>query len=139
MMIINESKNHIIFYDGFCLLCSRFVQHLIKLDKSKNFKYAHISTNFSKSFLKNKIKADDIGKFIVYYSKGKFYFKSDAIIQIFLDLGGIFKVLLLLKIFPLKIRNFTYDTFSKNRYQWFGKIKECNVQYLNSKERYIND
>ena len=121
----------IVFYDGFCLVCSRFINLLIKADKKKENRFTTISSQFSKKILKEKLDSKDIGKFIVYLSNDKVYLKSDAVLQIFIEIGGIYKLFTLLKIFPLGFRNIFYDFFASNRYKWFGKLDEC---HLHSKE-----
>ena len=90
----------IVFYDGFCLVCSRFINLLIKADKKKENRFTTISSQFSKKILKEKLDSKDIGKFIVYLSNDKVYLKSDAVLQIFIEIGGIYKLFTLLKIFP---------------------------------------
>ena len=117
----------IVFYDGFCLVCSRFINLLIKADKKKENRFTTISSQFSKKILKEKLNSKDIGKFIVYLSNDKVYLKSDAVLQIFIEIGGIYKLFTLLKIFPSGFRNIFYDFFASKRYKWFGKLDECHL------------
>ena len=117
----------IVFYDGFCLVCSRFINLLIKADKKKENRFTSISSQFSKKILKEKLDSKDIGKFIIYLSNDKVYLKSDAVLQIFIEIGGIYKFFTLLKIFPSGFRNIFYDFFASNRYKWFGKLDECHL------------
>ena len=120
-------NNKIIFYDGFCVVCSRFINFLIKVDKRKQNRFASISSKFSQSILKDKLGSKDIGKFIVYLSNDKIYSKSDAVLQIFIELGGLYKFFSILKIFPSNFRNLFYKFFAINRYKWFGKFDECHL------------
>ena len=120
-------ENKIIFYDGYCIVCSRFINFLIKVDKRKQNRFASISSKFSQSILKDKLGSKDIGKFIVYLSNDKIYSKSDAVLQIFIELGGLYKFFSILKIFPSNFRNLFYEFFAINRYKWFGKFDECHL------------
>ena len=120
-------ENKIIFYDGYCIVCSRFINFLIKVDKRKQNRFASISSKFSQSILKDKLGSKDIGKFIVYLSNDKIYSKSDAVLQIFIELGGLYKFFSILKIFPSNFRNSFYEFFAINRYKWFGKFDECHL------------
>ncbi len=120
-------ENKIIFYDGYCIVCSRFINFLIKVDKRKQNRFASISSKFSQSILKDKLGSKDIGKFIVYLSNDKIYSKSDAVLQIFIELGGLYKFFSILKIFPSNFRNLFYKFFAINRYKWFGKFDECHL------------
>jgi predicted DCC family thiol-disulfide oxidoreductase YuxK len=120
--------NRIVFYDGFCVVCSRFIKLLIRADKNKLNRFTSISSNYAQNILKDKMSSDQIGKFIVYLSKeGKIYSKSDAVIQVFIELGGLYNIVGILKIFPSSFRNIFYDFFASNRYKWFGKLDQCHL------------
>jgi predicted DCC family thiol-disulfide oxidoreductase YuxK len=120
--------NRIVFYDGFCVVCSRFIKLLIRADKNKLNRFTSISSNYAQNILKDKMSSDQIGKFIVYLSKeGKIYSKSDAVIQVFIELGGLYNIFGILKIFPSSFRNIFYDFFASNRYKWFGKLDQCHL------------
>ena len=96
-------------------------------EKKKENRFTTISSQFSKKILKEKLDSKDIGKFIVYLSNDKVYLKSDAVLQIFIEIGGIYKLFTLLKIFPSGFRNIFYDFFASKRYKWFGKLDECHL------------
>lgn len=120
--------NRVVFYDGFCVVCSKFINLLIKADKNKLNKFTSISSIYAQNILKKKINTKEIGKFIIYLSrKGKVYSKSDAVIQVFIELGGLYTVFGILKIFPASFRNIFYDFFASNRYKWFGKLDKCHL------------
>ena len=48
-----KMKNNIIFYDGYCVVCSRFIRFLIKVDRKKIYSFANISSKISEAFLTN--------------------------------------------------------------------------------------
>ena len=67
-------ENRIVFYDGFCVVCSKFINLLINSDKNKLNKFTSISSKYAQKILTEKMKSEEIGKFIVYLSKdGKIY------------------------------------------------------------------
>ena len=135
---IKINKN-VIIYDGFCVFCSRFINFLIKIDTKKQNIFTSISSEYSKKILINKLNSQEIGKFIVYISNQKVYTKSDAVLQIFIDLGGIYRAFTLLKIFPSGFRNLFYNLFANNRYKWFGKLDECHLPSKEIADRFIYD
>jgi predicted DCC family thiol-disulfide oxidoreductase YuxK len=57
----------------------------------------------------------------VYVRYGKVFIKSTAGLKILLDLGGGWKLLYGLIIFPRFIRDFVYDVIAKYRYRIWGK------------------
>ena len=130
-------KKNIIFYDGYCVVCSRFIRFLIKIDKRKIYSFANIPSKISDKILRNKMDGDQIGRFIVLYSGDKIYKKSDAVIQIFTGFGGLFKIFNLLKIFPSTLRDLFYDLFANYRYRLFGKYEKCDVPSKEIVDRFI--
>ena len=67
-------ENRIVFYDGLCVVCSKFINLLINSDKNKLNKFTSISSKYAQKILREKMKSEEIGKFIVYLSKdGKIY------------------------------------------------------------------
>ena len=131
-------NDKIVFYDGFCVMCSRFIRFIVFLDKRKTFKFSAISSDFASKVLSKKLDEKQVGKFIVYLSENKVYKKSDAVIQIMIDIGGIFNVFKLLKIFPSKVRDIFYDIFANNRYKWFGRSDVCHVAPKEISDQFIN-
>lgn len=114
----------ILFFDGVCVMCNGLVAFVIKHDKNHTLKFAtfqgsaaqrHIP-QFSTADLKSAVFVDD---------QGAIHTESDAIINVLLALGGIFRVAGLLKLVPKSIRNAAYRFVAKNRYGWFGKTEKC--------------
>ena len=117
----------IIFYDGHCNLCNGFVNAIIKLDKKNIFLFAPLNGNHAKSLLKkNNIKNTTIDS-VVLFNNNSISYKSKAVIEILISLGGIYRVLVTTKIIPRAILDWLYDIVAKNRYSWFGKEDRCMV------------
>ena len=117
----------IIFYDGHCNLCNGFVNAIIKLDKKSIFLFAPLNGNHAKNLLKkNNIKNTTIDS-VVLFSNNSISYKSKAVIEILISLGGIYRVLVMTKIIPRAILDWIYDIVAKNRYSWFGKQNHCMV------------
>ena len=125
----------IIFYDGHCNLCNGFVNAIIKLDKKNIFLFAPLNGNHAKNLLKkNNIKNTTIDS-VVLFNNNIISYKSKAVIEILISLGGIYRVLVMTKIIPRAILDWLYDIVAKNRYSWFGKQDRCMVpdKKINSK------
>ena len=117
----------IIFYDGHCNLCNGFVNAIIKLDKKNIFLFAPLNGNHAKNLLKkNNIKNTTIDS-VVLFNNNSISYKSKAVIEILISLGGIYRVLVMTKIIPRAILDWLYDIVAKNRYSWFGKQDRCMV------------
>ena len=117
----------IIFYDGYCNLCNGFVNAIIKLDKKNIFLFAPLNGNHAKNLLKkNNIKNTTIDS-VVLFNNNSISYKSKAVIEILISLGGVYRVLVITKVIPRAILDWLYGIVAKNRYSWFGKQDRCMV------------
>ena len=117
----------IIFYDGYCNLCNGFVNAIIKLDKKNIFLFAPLNGNHAKNLLKkNNIQKTTVDS-VILFNNNSISYKSLAVIEILIYLGGIYKVFVITKIIPRAILDWLYDIVAKNRYSWFGKQDRCMV------------
>lgn len=101
----------IVFYDGECGLCQRSVALIVKFDHKKELFFAPLNGVTYQSL---KLPMSDMST-VVFYSSGKLFIKSNAIIEIGRSLGGWKKCILLLKLVPAFIRDGVYAFFARHR------------------------
>lgn len=131
---MEQQGRHIIFFDGDCLICNRFVQILLKIDRKKKFLFSSLQSELAQTALTNIPKNIDS---IVYLSPAGSYIKSEAILKICKQLDFPYTACYLFKILPLKWRDALYDYFAKNRYRWFGKNESCAIPAKSERQRFI--
>ena len=120
-------KEKIIFFDGYCNLCNGFVNFIIRLDKKNKIFFAPLNGKTAEQILSKKEIKSVLPDSVIFYYDDVTSFKSKAVIDIFISLGGFYKLVVILKVIPSFILNFLYDTIAKNRYSWFGKRESCIV------------
>ena len=121
-MINNEN---ILLFDGFCNLCSRLVNFIIKRDKKAKFLFVSLQSASGQSFLKKfGLPTDDFDS-VVYIRSDKYFLKSSAILHILKEMGGIWKLFFIFIIVPNFIRDFIYKIIAKTRYKIFGRHDSC--------------
>ena len=130
-----ENKK-IIFYDGLCAMCNRFIRIIITLDKKEKFLLASLQGKngkiLQKKFSKELHKVDSV----IFYNK-KVYTKSSAVINILSELGGIYKLAYIFNIIPTFISDYIYDYIARNRFQWFGKLDKCPMPEKKNISRFL--
>ena len=119
----------ILYYDGVCVLCNKSIRFIINRDRKNQFKIGLLDA------FKNEDKQDSV----VLVHKGIKYNYSNAVIKSLILLGGIYKLVALLFIFPKSLRDFVYKIIAKNRYKWFGKHNRCQTLPEEWKERLIHN
>lgn len=122
----SSAKCNIIFFDGFCVLCSGTVALLIKIDKKRIFQYSSLQGNYAQQVLNlNNINS---GASVIFLTDGRSYEKAEAVIHILKKLGLFYKFLgFLLNLLPLFILDRLYHLIAKNRYRLFGKNDTCLI------------
>ncbi len=127
----------IILFDSKCLMCNNFVKSLIKIDKDEIFKFASTNGITAKKIFKKSPDQLEKNDSVVYFNKN-IYVKSEAIINIICELGGVYKLVLLFRIVPKKILNVLYDYIASNRNRWFGKLDKCSIAEKKNISRFLD-
>ena len=125
-----NKTNQIVFYDGYCVLCSKSVDFILSRDTLAGFRFASLQSDFAQRVLPEiGYPMENIENLsnIVYLRNNDLKIKSDAVLSILWDLGGIYKISHLGYFLPRVIRDFGYDRLAKLRYKIFGKRDTCHV------------
>jgi len=122
--------NPIVLYDGICGLCNRLIQFLLKRDVHDRFRFASLQSDFADSLLRRHgIDGIDLDTVYVVVDQGRgserLLARSDAVLHVLGELGGVWSVSRLGRIVPRLIRNRLYDLVARNRYRIFGKYDSC--------------
>ena len=131
-----ENKK-IIFYDGLCAMCNRFICILITLDKKEKFLLAPLQGKNGKILQKKFSKELKGIDSVIFYNK-KVYTKSSAVINILNELGGTYKLAYIFNIIPSFISDSIYDYIARNRFQWFGKLDKCPMPEKKNISRFLD-
>ena len=131
-----ENKK-IIFYDGLCAMCNRFIRILITLDKKEKFLLAPLQGKNGKILQKKFSKELKGIDSVIFYNK-KVFTKSSAVINILSELGGIYKLAYIFNIIPAFISDSMYDYIARNRFQWFGKLNKCPMPEKKNISRFLD-
>jgi len=117
----------IIQFDGMCILCSRTIQFIMKADRRKKFIFQTLQDSSIKETFDTVVVSDG----------SRIYSHFDAFLKIGKELGGIYRMVVLLRIIPRRWRHSLYLWIARYRYRWFGVRKSCFVPSAEDKERFI--
>jgi len=123
-------SNPIVLYDGVCGLCNRLVQFLLKHDRRDRLRYASLQSDFAAEILTRRgANPHDLNTVYVVVDHAKpsekLLARSDAILTLGKELGGIWGLAVVGKILPRAIRDTLYNLVARNRYRVFGKHESC--------------
>ncbi|MFT4678195.1 MAG: putative DCC family thiol-disulfide oxidoreductase YuxK [Litorivivens sp.] len=117
-------NSKIIFFDGICGLCNKAVDFLLRHDSKQRLKFSPLQGQTAAMLIPKSAQKMDT---FVYWTAGKSYQKSTAILRALSDIGGLWKLTSILLLIPAFMRNAVYSWVSKHRYDWFGKNENCRV------------
>ncbi len=125
----------IIFFDGVCGLCNRFVDGLLRADRKQQFRFAPLQGSTAQALLPPGM-ADALES-VVYLRNGMVLQRSDAALRIMMDLGGWRVLYGSFFVVPRVVRNAVYNWIARHRYRWFGKHDTCRLPTLEERARFL--
>ena len=129
---MNIIETDIIFFDGVCNLCDRFVNFVYLRDKEKKFCYAPLQGLTAKKLLEKE--AEEL-KSIVYYKQGVLFRGTEAIGEILRTISVPW--IWILKPFPSFVKRFFYSVIAQKRYKMFGKKDHLYVPSEEQKKFFL--
>jgi len=123
-----KSNQNVIFYDGVCLLCNRFILFVLKADRNERIFISALQSDFAKTTLENHGISNEKLESVVFLKDNIIYTESSAALKIYQTLGFPWSIMTIFLIVPPLIRNGIYRWIARNRYQWFGKSENvCEI------------
>lgn len=117
----------IVLFDGVCNICNRLVNFIIAKDKNNLFKFASLQSGTADKIIKKFCPEQNKIYSVLLIENEKFYKNSTAILRIFKNISGLWKLFYIFIIVPPFIRDAVYNVIAKKRYLWFGKKDRCMV------------
>ena len=129
-------EHPIIFFDGVCVMCNRFVDLLLRVDRRGLFRFAPLQGETAKAMLPPQ--GDDPKTWsVLYLDERGLHDQSDASLQVYRRLGGFWWLLSLVRVVPRFVRNPVYRMIARNRYRVFGKRSTCRVPTEAERARFL--
>jgi predicted DCC family thiol-disulfide oxidoreductase YuxK len=137
-MLEARQENGLVFYDGLCGLCDRWVQFLLRRDPAQRLKFAPLQGETARQ--RNDLPAELRSvAFIVQpgTAQEKFFSRSEAALRLLDHVGGLWRLVSWLRIIPRPLRDWGYDLIARRRYRWFGKFESCRVPAPEFRTRFL--
>ena len=136
-------SNPIVLYDGVCGLCNRMTQFLLKRDRTDRLRFASLQSEFAGVILKRHGRdAQDLDTVYVVQDYGepneRLLARSDAILSLAQELGGIWSLASVAKVLPRWLRDRVYNLVARNRYRVFGKYESCMMPDPQYRQKFLD-
>jgi len=129
----------ILLFDGVCNLCNGAVNWVIDRDKKNLIHFAAMQSDFGQKRLAELGLEHLPMNSLILDDNGTIYIKSNAAFRIASLIGGVWQYAVVLKIFPLFVRDAVYDYVAANRYKWFGQTEQCRIPTPELKAKFLSE
>jgi predicted DCC family thiol-disulfide oxidoreductase YuxK len=138
-----QSPHPIVLYDGVCGLCNRVTQFLLEHDHKDLFRYASLQSDFARKILlrhgANPTELDTVCVVLNYETpEEKLFVRSDAVLYLGRELGGIWAVMAWSRVIPRALRDAIYNLVARNRYEVFGKDETCMLPEPRHRNKFLD-
>lgn len=130
-------KKTLVFFDGFCGLCNRLIDFLVRHDRRDRLRFAPLQGTTAAKFLTESERVDLDSISIIH--QGRKLRHSTAVLVALGELGGGWWILSRIGLlFPRFIRDIVYRQVASNRYKWFGKLDVCRIPTPEERGRFLD-
>lgn len=126
----------IIFFDGYCGLCSEFVDFVMKVDQQGVHMFTPLQGKTAEELL-NPQERQDLDSVIV-YQNGRKLKRSEAVFQVLRNVGGVWTILSWFSLLPPALTDVGYNLVAKYRYKIFGKKESCRLPTSLERKRFLD-
>ncbi|HJR34151.1 MAG TPA: DCC1-like thiol-disulfide oxidoreductase family protein [Gemmatimonadales bacterium] len=126
----------LIYYDGYCGLCDRFVQFVLRRDRAARYRFAPLQGSTAQERVPATLDPRT-SQTVILEEGDRFRVRSDAALAILSGLGGPWRLAGLLRVIPRPLRDAIYDLVARNRERWFGRRAECRVPQPDERDRFL--
>ncbi len=139
-----DRPTNVVFFDGVCGLCNRFVDFVLSRDRRNAIRFAPLQGETAGRVVSGEWRVASGGQnpitTIVWLDSSSCEFvRSAAAVRVLWRLGGIWWLIgWLLWLIPRPLRDVGYRIISANRYRWFGKKETCRLPSPAERERFLS-
>lgn len=129
----------IIVFDAHCLLCSAWVQFLLKHDRRRVFRFASMQSEAGAALLAQAGLNVTRLETLLLVDGERSYQHTAAIFRVLDRLGFPWKLAWIMWPLPSSLRDAIYRWFARNRYRLFGRSDACFLPAAEDRLRFIED
>jgi predicted DCC family thiol-disulfide oxidoreductase YuxK len=134
----------VIYYDGACGLCDRFVRFVLARDRRAAFRFATLEGPLGARARAAAGEPPRPGAeartVLVDAGDGRWLRKSRAVAFVLARLGGPWRVLAgALRILPAALADLGYDVVARLRYRLFGRVTACALPRPEWRARFLDE
>ena len=133
----------VVFYDGVCGLCNRFVRFLLERDRRASLRFAPLQGRVaSEALARHGINVGDLDTIRVLMRRGaaneQLLQQSRAVLHAVAELGGAWALAARVgALVPVTIADRVYAAVGRRRYRTFGRYDSCPIPPPEWRDRFL--
>jgi predicted DCC family thiol-disulfide oxidoreductase YuxK len=138
-----DRPTNVVFFDGVCGLCHRFVDFVLSRDHRGSIRFAPLQGETANRVVSDEWRVASDGtstvKTVVWLDAGgREFVRSAAVVRVLWLLGGLWWWIgWLLWLIPLPLRDLGYRIVAASRYRLFGKTESCRLPTPAERMRFL--
>lgn len=127
----------IIIFDGYCVLCSRWAQFVLRHDRKGRYRLLAAQSPLGHALYVH------YGLDPVHYETniliedGRAWLKAEGTLRMAKGLGAPWSFAAILRVLPRALRDRLYEIMARNRLRWFGTRETCFVPDARYADRFL--
>lgn len=127
----------ILFYDGDCALCNRFVRFITDNIGSSYVRFASLQGDTAKRIRSELSTFPQESDSIVFLVGDHPFVRSKAIFRVLAHLNYPWKALSWFRLFPTSLADIVYRMLARNRYGLFGRADSCTLSHRKQTDQFL--
>lgn len=138
-----DRPTNVVFFDGVCGLCNRFVDFVLSRDRRGAIRFAPLQGETARREVRGEgrgvsSEARSFDTIVWIDSSHREFVRSAAAVRVLWRLGGIWWLIgWLLWLIPRPLRDVGYRLVASNRFRLFGKKETCRLPSPADRERFL--
>jgi predicted DCC family thiol-disulfide oxidoreductase YuxK len=127
----------ILVFDGSCILCSTFVQFMLRIDKNRRLRLMSAQSPLGTALYRHLGLGPVDYETNILLQDGRTWLKSEGSIRIFEQLGFPWSLMAIGRLLPCFARDWLYEVIARNRLRWFGIRETCYSPDPSQADRFL--
>jgi len=128
----------LIVFDGVCVLCTGSARFVLERDNDFAFRLTTAQSPLGQALFRHYgLDAETFETNLVLID-GRAYAKLDSVAVACQRLGGVWRLLSVLRLLPRPVADWLYDRIATNRYALFGRTHRCMIPEPQWRARFID-
>ena len=133
---LDPQQHTVMFFDGYCHLCSRSVDFVLKHDPGARFKFLPLQSLRAQKLIEQSGLPKELDSLVLLENK-TLHIKSTAVLHIVKHLSGGWPLFFPLIVIPVFLRDAVYDWIARNRFSWFARLDICHLPTPENTSRFL--